>query len=70
MPELVLYGIRLLGKQLLGTFLDMEVDQSGLTWSVKTRRTLLSLSLMQVATTGSPTGSGLMAAERSRGLSG
>ena len=48
----------------------MEVDQSGLTWSVKTRRTLLSLSLMQVATTGSPTGSGLMAADRSRGLSG
>ena len=29
MPELVLYGIRLLAKQLLGTFLDMEVDQSG-----------------------------------------
>ena len=26
MPELVLYGIRLLAKQLLGTILDMEVD--------------------------------------------
>ena len=26
MPELVLYGIRLLAKQLLGTVLDMEVD--------------------------------------------
>ena len=30
MPELVLYGIRLLAKQLLGTVLDIEVDQSGL----------------------------------------
>ena len=29
MPELVLYGTRLLGKQLLGTVLDIEVDQSG-----------------------------------------
>ena len=29
MSELVLYGIRLLAKQLLGTVLDMEVDQSG-----------------------------------------
>ena len=28
MPELVLYGIRLLAKQFLGTFLDIEVDQS------------------------------------------
>ena len=26
MPELVLYGIRLLAKQFLGTILDMEVD--------------------------------------------
>ena len=30
MPELVLYGIRLLAKQFLGTVLDMEVDQSEL----------------------------------------
>ena len=30
MPELVLYGIRELAKQLLGTFLDIEVDHSGL----------------------------------------
>ena len=29
MPELVLYGIRLLAKQLLGIFLDVEVAQSG-----------------------------------------
>ena len=29
MPELVLYGIRLLAKQLIGTVLDIEVDQSG-----------------------------------------
>ena len=29
MPELVLYGIRLLLKQFLGTILDIEVDQSG-----------------------------------------
>ena len=28
MPELVLYGIRLLAKQFLGTILDIEVDQS------------------------------------------
>ena len=28
MPELVLYGIRLLAKQILGTILDIEVDQS------------------------------------------
>ena len=28
MPELVLYGIRLLAKQFLGTVLDMEVAQS------------------------------------------
>ena len=28
MPELVLYGIRLLTKQLLGIVLDIEVDQS------------------------------------------
>ena len=28
MPELVLYGIRLLAKQLLGTVLDIEVDHS------------------------------------------
>ena len=31
MPELVLYGIRLLAKQFLGTALDIEVDHSGLT---------------------------------------
>ena len=30
MPELVLYGIRLLAKQFLGTILDIEVDQFGL----------------------------------------
>ena len=30
MPELVLYWIRLPAKQFLGTFLDIEVDQSGL----------------------------------------
>ena len=30
MPELVLYGIRLLAKQFLGTVLDIEVDQSDL----------------------------------------
>ena len=29
MPELVLYGIRLLAKQFLGAILDIEVDQSG-----------------------------------------
>ena len=29
MPELVLYGIRLLAKQILGTVLDVEMDQSG-----------------------------------------
>ena len=29
MPELVLYGIRELAKQLLGTVLDIEVDHSG-----------------------------------------
>ena len=29
MPELVLYGIRLLAKQFLGTVLEIEVDQSG-----------------------------------------
>ena len=28
MPELVLYGIRLLAKQFLGVILDIEVDQS------------------------------------------
>ena len=28
MPELVLYGIRLLAKQFLGSILDIEVDQS------------------------------------------
>ena len=28
MPDLVLYGIRLLVKQFLGTALDIEVDQS------------------------------------------
>ena len=28
MPELVLYGIRVLAKQFLGTVLDIEVDQS------------------------------------------
>ena len=28
MPELVLYGIRLLAKQFLRTVLDIEVDQS------------------------------------------
>ena len=30
MHELVLYGIRLLEKQILGTIFDFEVDQSGL----------------------------------------
>ena len=30
MSELVLYGLRLLAKQFLGTILDIEVDQSGL----------------------------------------
>ena len=30
MPELVLYGIKLLTKQFLGTVLDIEVDQSEL----------------------------------------
>ena len=30
MPELVLYGIRLPAKQFLETFLNIEVDQSGL----------------------------------------
>ena len=30
MPELVLYDIRLLAKQFLGTVLDIEVDQSDL----------------------------------------
>ena len=30
MPELVLYGIKLLAKPFLGSILDMEVDQSGL----------------------------------------
>ena len=30
MPELVLYGIRLLAKQFLGTVLDIEVDQSAI----------------------------------------
>ena len=30
MPELVLYGIRFLAKEFLGTVLDIEVDQSGL----------------------------------------
>ena len=29
MPELVLYGIRLLAKQFLGTVLEIEVDHSG-----------------------------------------
>ena len=29
MPELVLYGIRLMAKQFLGTVLDIEVDHSG-----------------------------------------
>ena len=29
MPELVLYGMRLLAKQFLQTILDIEVDQSG-----------------------------------------
>ena len=29
MPELVLYGLRLLAKQFLGAILDIEVDQSG-----------------------------------------
>ena len=29
MPELVLYGIRLLAKQFLGAVLEIEVDQSG-----------------------------------------
>ena len=29
MPELVLYGIRLLAKQFLGAILDIEVDHSG-----------------------------------------
>ena len=31
MPELVLYGLRLLAKQFLGAILDMEVDQSART---------------------------------------
>ena len=31
MPELVLYGIRLLAKQFLGTVLDIEVDHT--TWN-------------------------------------
>ena len=30
MPELVLYCIRLPAKKFLGTFLDIEVDQSAL----------------------------------------
>ena len=30
MHELVLYGIRLLTKQIFGSILDIEVDQSGL----------------------------------------
>ena len=30
MPELVLYGLRLLAKQFLGAVLDMEVDQTDL----------------------------------------
>ena len=38
MPELVLYGIRLLVKQFLGTVLDIEVDQSD---SVKKIRRLI-----------------------------
>ena len=29
MPELVLYGIRLMANPFLGTFIDIEVDQSG-----------------------------------------
>ena len=33
MPELVLYGIRLLAKQFLGTILDIEVDHSGLVFN-------------------------------------
>ena len=37
MPELVLYGIRLLAKQFLGAILDIEVDQSAKTRTVKER---------------------------------
>ena len=37
MAELVLYGIRLLAKQFLGTFLDIEVDQSAVNVSIITR---------------------------------
>ena len=44
MPELVLYGIRLLAKQLLGSILDMEVDQSDLHWSLVIRGRLTSCS--------------------------
>ena len=39
MPELVLYGIRLLAKQFLGTVLHIEVDQSA------TNQTILTCNL-------------------------
>ena len=41
MPELVLYGIRLLVKQFLGSILDIEVDQSG-AMSASQRANILS----------------------------
>ena len=38
MPELVLYGIRMLAMQILETVLDIEVDQSGYQWLLDTLR--------------------------------
>ena len=45
MPELVLYGIRLLAKQFLGTVLDIEVDHSAGYVSCK-KRTLTGVFRM------------------------
>ena len=39
MPELLLYGIRLLAKQFLGTVLDIEVDRSGSQGRMRSRQT-------------------------------
>ena len=36
-PSWFIYGIRLLAKQFLGTFLDIEVDQSAVNVSIITR---------------------------------
>ena len=49
MPKLVLYGIRLLAKQFIGTVLDIEVDQSGS--PLPRKRTVPSISYASIIMT-------------------